>query len=89
MDADTWKYDSTVVSLSWQNLSHKEGFRIGLLEDDGVDIPSPPVRRGLREAAELLRRSGQVELVLLVLPNVRDYLDNQVQYCTLSGSDVR
>jgi amidase len=89
MDADTWKYDSTVVSLSWQNLSHKEGFRIGLLEDDGVNIPSPPVRRGLREAAELLRRSGQVELVLLVLPNVRDYLDNQVQYCTLSGSDVR
>jgi amidase len=89
MQANSWKYDSTVVSLPWQDLKLKEKLRIGFVEDDEVYTPSPPVRRGLQEATEQLRRSGQVELVPLILPNAKEIFDDQLRYCTLSGSDVR
>jgi amidase len=88
MQAETWKYDSTTVSLSWRDLKVKERLRIGLVEDDGVYTPSPPVRRGLKAAAELLRRSGHVEIVPLILPDIKEHYDNQLRYCSLSGSDV-
>lgn len=89
MQADTWKYDSTVVSLPWRNLAIKRKLRIGLVEDVGVYTPSPPVRRGLREAADLLRRSNQVDIVPITLPNVKEYYEDLVRYFTLLGSDVR
>lgn len=89
MQANTWRYDSSVISLTWRDLKAKKGLRIGLVEDDGVCTPSPPVRRGLNEAAERLRRSDQVEIVPLILPNVKEHCDDLVSYCSLSGSDVR
>ncbi|KUJ24625.1 amidase [Mollisia scopiformis] len=87
MQAKTWKYDKTAVSLSWQNLHVNERLRIGLVEDDGMYTPSPPVRRGLKAAAGLLRRSGHVEIVPLVLPDVKEHYEDQLRYCSLSGSD--
>ncbi|KAE8451396.1 hypothetical protein EG329_004025 [Mollisiaceae sp. DMI_Dod_QoI] len=87
MQAEAWKYDSAVVSLTWRNLKVKERLRIGLVEDDGVYTPSPPVRRGLKAATELLRRSGRVEIIPLILPDVKEHYDDQLRYCSLSGSD--
>jgi amidase len=89
MQADTWKYDSTVVSLPWQELKVKERLRIGLVEDDGLYTPTPPVRRGLKETVELLRRSNNVEIVPIILPGVKEVLADQFSYCSLSGVDVR
>lgn len=32
--------------------------RVGVYEDDGIFAPSPPIRRAIREAAEVLRQAG-------------------------------
>ncbi|EGR44514.1 uncharacterized protein TRIREDRAFT_5888 [Trichoderma reesei QM6a] len=87
MQAGTWRYDSNVVSLPWKNVKRKERLRIGLVEDDGVYTPVPPVRRGLKKAGDLLRMSEQVEIVPLTLPNVQDHYEDLLSYFTLSGSE--
>lgn len=88
MLAETWRYDSTVISVPWVDLKPKPKFRIGLVLDDGIFTPSPPVRRGLKKAADLLQRSEDVELVPLVLPNVMDHYGDLIKYWTLLGSEV-
>lgn len=88
MQAETWRYDSTVVSVPWRSLPAKENLRIGLVEDDGIYTPSPPVRRGLKKAADLLRESGNIEVIPLTLPNVQDHYQDLIQYFALSGGDV-
>ncbi|KAH0359955.1 amidase, partial [Aureobasidium melanogenum] len=71
MNAQAWRYDSSCLHLRWQGqqLSHKP--RIGLVLDDGVYTPFPPVRRAIREAAQKLRDAG-VDVVELRLPHVAD-----------------
>jgi amidase len=88
-EAETWKYDSTIISLPWRNLPTKKKLRIGLVEDEGIHTPSPPVRRGLRKAADLLRNSNQVELVPIALPNVKEHYYDLLSYFSLSGGEVR
>ncbi|KAL7940296.1 amidase signature domain-containing protein [Trichoderma barbatum] len=61
MQAGTWKYDSKVVSLPWINYGVGKRLRIGLIEDDGIFTPVPPVRRGLKKAhyLEQFGRTGE------------------------------
>ncbi|KAI3339441.1 putative fatty-acid amide hydrolase [Ustulina deusta] len=87
MQAGTWRYDSTVISLPWSNLKVKERLRIGLVENDGIYTPSPPVRRGLRTAADLIRERSDIEIIPLTLPDVKEHYDNLLNYWTLSGSE--
>ncbi|KAG9785285.1 amidase, partial [Aureobasidium melanogenum] len=89
MQADTWRYDSTVVSVPWVNLNlePKAKLRIGLVLDDGMHTPSPPVRRGLKRAADLLQLNQNIELVPLVLPNVKEHYVDLIRYWTLLGSE--
>jgi amidase len=89
MEADTWKYDSTVLSLPWRSLKVKEKLRIGLVEDDGIYTPSPPVRRGLKKAADLLRERNDIEIIPLKLPNTQEHYQDLISYFTLSGNAVR
>lgn len=88
MKAETWRYDSTVVSVPWTNLKPKEHLRIGLVLDDGIYTPSPPVRRGLKKAADLLRKSDGIEIVPLTLPNVKEHYGDLIRYFTLLGNEV-
>ncbi|KAF1995128.1 amidase [Amniculicola lignicola CBS 123094] len=87
LEADAWRYDSTTISLPWRNLPVKQKLRIGLVQDDGMYTPSPPVRRGLKRAADLLRQSNQVEIVPLMLPNAKEHYHDLLVYWSLSGSD--
>ncbi|KAI0425238.1 putative fatty-acid amide hydrolase [Xylaria sp. FL1042] len=87
MQAGTWRYDSTIVSLPWTSLKPKERLRIGLAEDNGVYTPSPPIRRGLRMAADRIRGRSDVEIVPITLPNVREHYQDLLAYWTLSGGD--
>lgn len=89
MQAETWRYDSNVVSLPWRDLKAKQRLRIGLVEDDGVYTPVPPVRRGLKKAVDLLRKSNAVEIIPLILPNVKGCYEDLLSYFTLLGSEVR
>lgn len=90
MQAETWRYDSAVVSLPWRDLGIEPGrkLRIGLVENDGVYTPSPPMRRALKKAADLLQKSDAVEIVPLALPNVQSHYGDVFSYFTLMGSDV-
>ncbi|KAK8064621.1 fatty-acid amide hydrolase, partial [Apiospora phragmitis] len=92
MQAGTWKYDSTVISLPWSNLEpgvkEQQRLRIGLVENDGLYTPTPPVRRGLRKTAELLRSRSDIELVPITLPGVGQIYQDLLSYYTLSGGDV-
>ncbi|KAH0845096.1 hypothetical protein AYO21_01644 [Fonsecaea monophora] len=87
MSSQTWRYDSTVISIPWVNLEPKKKLRIGVVADDGMYTPSPPVRRGLQKAADLLRQNEDIELVPLSLPNVKDHYFDLIRYWTLLGSE--
>ncbi|KFY85184.1 hypothetical protein V500_08636 [Pseudogymnoascus sp. VKM F-4518 (FW-2643)] len=87
MQTDTWKYDSTVISLPWTNRDPKPRLRIGFVEDDGLYTPSPPVRRGLKKAVDLLQKSKEVEIIPITLPDVKDHYQDLISYFSLSGGD--
>ncbi|KAK8075590.1 amidase, partial [Apiospora hydei] len=89
MQAGTWKYDSTVISLPWSNLNpaKEQRLRIGLVENDGLYTPTPPIRRGLKKAADLLGSRDDIELVPITLPGVGQIYQDLLSYYTLSGSD--
>lgn len=88
MQADTWKYDSTVFSVPWRDIKGNKKLRVGLVEDDELYTPSPPVRRALKAAADLLRANKDIELIPIRLPNVKDHYADLFAYFALSGPDV-
>ncbi|KKP03942.1 hypothetical protein THAR02_03924 [Trichoderma harzianum] len=88
MQADTWKYDSNVISLSWRDLKPSKRLRIGLVEDDGFYTPVPPVRRGLKKAVDKLQQSNAVDIVPLTLPKGDGWYDDLLSYYTLRGNEL-
>lgn len=89
MESETWRYDSTIASIPWRHLKVPERLRIGLVEDNGVHTPSPPMRRGLHKAARLLQESKEVEVVHLTLPAVAQVYWDLLQYWAPLGTEVR
>ncbi|CAN9441517.1 unnamed protein product [Alternaria alternata] len=87
MESETWRYDSSIISLPWRNLPVKKKLCIGLVEDDGIYTPSPPVRRGLKKAADLLRNNSEIELVPITLPNTKEHYNALLRYFSYPGSD--
>jgi len=88
VQADTWKYDSTSISIPWVDLKPVHKLRIGVAQNDGVYTPSPPVRRGLRQVVDLLGGNNDVQIIPINLPDVKSHYQDFVSYMTLSGSDV-
>jgi amidase len=88
LQADTWRYDSTAISVPWVSLKPTKQLRIGLAENDGVYTPSPPVRRGLKRAVDRLRQSNNIDIIPITLPDVKLHCQDLVSYLTLSGSNV-
>ncbi|KAF1852016.1 amidase [Cucurbitaria berberidis CBS 394.84] len=87
MQAETWRYDSAVISVPWTNLPPKDKVRIGLLLDDGMYTPSPPVRRGLKKTADLLQKSDNIDIFPITLPNVKEHYGDLIKYFTLLGAE--
>jgi len=88
LQAETWMYDSTSVSIPWIDLEPRHKLRIGVALDDGVYTPSPPVRRGLKQAVDLLQGNNGVQIIPINLPDVRVHYQDHISYMTLSGSNV-
>ncbi|KAI9754384.1 MAG: hypothetical protein M4579_004722 [Chaenotheca gracillima] len=70
LDAKPWVTEPSLVPLPWRDdVSHlrrgPEGvkLRVGVMWNDGVVKPHPPVIRALKEVAEKLRRVAGVEVV--------------------------
>ncbi|KAI1615172.1 amidase [Exophiala viscosa] len=87
MESETWRYDSTVVSVPWRGLRVREKLRIGLVEDNGIDTPSPPIRRSFNEAARLLQGINEIEVIPLSLPGLGDIYQDLVRYMAPLGTE--
>lgn len=75
MEAKAWKYDSTLNHIHWQRLTlPNRALRIGVVEDDTMSMPTPPMRRMMAEACGKLK-GAQIELVPLQLPNAKEAQD--------------
>ncbi|KAK7987206.1 hypothetical protein PG988_002194, partial [Apiospora saccharicola] len=90
VQAGPWKYDTNVTSLPWccnPTPKKEQILRIGLVQNDGLYTPTPPVRRGLKKAADILRNRTDIKLVPISLPDVGQIYQDLLTYYTLSGSD--
>jgi amidase len=87
MSAQAWRYDSSCLHLRWQGHKSSRKPRIGLVLDDGVYTPFPPVRRAIREAGQKLRDAG-LDVVELKLPSVADVFGISVAMFSLDGCEV-
>lgn len=71
LEAELWRLDSMLNHIPWRGLTLSDRpLKIGIVEDDGQNTPTPPMRRTLYEVSEKLQKAG-VELVPLKLTNVK------------------
>ncbi|KUL88173.1 hypothetical protein ZTR_04082 [Talaromyces verruculosus] len=87
LQADTWKYDSTSISVPWTDLQPVRKLRIGVAHNEGVFTPTPPVRRAFNQAVDLLRGNDNIEMIPVTLPNVGSHYQDIISYFALLGSD--
>ncbi|KAL3444543.1 amidase signature domain-containing protein [Aspergillus insuetus] len=66
----SWQREPSLLPIKWRHdvdrLVDEQGKRklkVGVMWDDGVVKPHPPVQRALRELVEKLRRHGDVEII--------------------------
>lgn len=88
LQADPWMYDSTSISVPWIDLQPRHKIRIGVALNDGVFTPTPPVRRGLQQAVDLLSGNENIRIIPVDLPDVGSHYQDFMSYMALSGSDV-
>lgn len=88
LEAETWKYDGSVISIPWVGLEPKRKLRVGVARDDGVYTPSPPIRRGLEKVVDLIGGDEDIEIVEIDLPDVKPVYQDFISYMTLLGPDV-
>ncbi|KAL3427906.1 acetamidase [Phlyctema vagabunda] len=59
LDAQPWLYEPSLIEIPWRpTITIPTKMRIGVLSNDGVVSPHPPVARCLRETADALGRAG-------------------------------
>ncbi|GKT51991.1 putative amidase [Colletotrichum spaethianum] len=63
-NAEPWQQDTSLVPLPWREVKLPRKLKIGVMWNDGIVMPHPPVRRALEEVTRALRAHGdQFELV--------------------------
>ena len=70
LDQKPWIIDPSLVALPWKTTSllrtdssGKKKLRIGVLSDDGVVKPHPPILRGINTLVEKLRGNPHIDIV--------------------------
>ncbi|KAK2814573.1 hypothetical protein FQN49_008149 [Arthroderma sp. PD_2] len=53
-----WLNDPKCLPIPWRQIEIRKSLKIGIMWNDGMVRPTPPVRRALKETAEKLRASG-------------------------------
>jgi amidase len=87
MSAQPWRYDPACLRLRWHGEKKGHKPRIGLVLDDGLYTPFPPVRRAIREAGEKLRDAG-LDVVEIRLPHVAEAVGITYGMFALDGCEV-
>ncbi|KMU88790.1 fatty-acid amide hydrolase 1 [Coccidioides immitis H538.4] len=57
-NSQPWLKDPKCIPIPWRNVEPKKKLKIGIMWDDGMVRPTPPVRRALKETAEKLQKAG-------------------------------
>ncbi|KAL7626365.1 hypothetical protein AAE478_003137 [Parahypoxylon ruwenzoriense] len=58
VDAEPWRFDPRCLPIPWRSVSLTQKLKIAIMWDDGMALPTPPVTRALRRAADALRSAG-------------------------------
>lgn len=93
IDSKPWQLDSRCAPIPWREDSYQDvtsrPLVIGVLRDDGVARPHPPISRVLEEAVEVLRRAGHtvIEWNSDLHPECIQVLDEF--YTADGGEDIR
>lgn len=89
IDAKPWTIDSACITLPWRidEPCLPQKLRVGVLWDDGVVKPHPPVLRALREAVDSLRDADDVEVVDWY-PYKHDEAWEIIVSCSMHSSEI-
>ncbi|KAL4892481.1 amidase signature domain-containing protein [Aspergillus ambiguus] len=93
IDSEPWAFDPRCVPIPWRSGMYQDmlsrPLTIGLITDDGVVRPHPPIRRALQLLAEKLQRQGH-EVIPWDTTGHADFIAVQDQYYTADGGeDIR
>lgn len=55
---EPWEEESDVIPLPWRELPPNRSFTVGVLWDDGIAHPHPPITRAIQHTVEKLRAAG-------------------------------
>ncbi|BGP26690.1 fatty-acid amide hydrolase [Rhodotorula toruloides] len=58
ISSEPWKIDPTCVPMPWKPVTYDRPLRIGVLRDNGMVRPHPPIRRVLDETVAKLKAAG-------------------------------
>ncbi|KAF2093996.1 amidase [Rhizodiscina lignyota] len=58
VDSEPWLQDPKCIPIPWREVPRKEKLKIGVIWDDGIVKPLPPVTRALKETVEKLKSAG-------------------------------
>jgi amidase len=53
-----WTEDPKVLPIPWRDVELPQRLSIGIVYDDGLVTPHPPIQRGLREVVRALQEAG-------------------------------
>ena len=57
-NSQPWMQDPKCIPIPWRPIEPKHKLKLGVMWDDGMVRPTPPVRRALRETVEKLKHAG-------------------------------
>lgn len=58
IETKPWLRDPKCLPIPWREVEGDGRLKIGVLWDDGIVTPTPPVKRAIRETVEKLSRGG-------------------------------
>ncbi|KAI4747076.1 acetamidase [Aureobasidium sp. EXF-12298] len=58
VDTEPWKLDPKCLPIPWRSVDVGGKLRLGVIWNDGIVVPTPPVRRALKHAVEKLQQAG-------------------------------
>lgn len=90
LEAKPSQFDDSVLRIPYQHIFdtfQPERLRIGVIQDDGLYTPTPPIRRGLHESIQKLKAAGH-EIIPIKLPNVLQNMHLTWDFFSLDGCEV-
>ncbi|KAH0275810.1 acetamidase, partial [Aureobasidium melanogenum] len=58
VDTEPWKLDPKCLPIPWRSVAVGRKLRLGVIWNDGMVMPTPPVRRALKHAVDKLQQDG-------------------------------